>query len=49
MYLAWNGKNIPEEWTHDPTITDNKQNTVAMFSATSRSVIQEVWRHDPLL
>ena len=33
MILSMTNREIPTEWYHDPSIQDNKGNTVAMYYA----------------
>ena len=39
MALANKGIDIPNEWQHDPTLTNNNGDTVAMFYAVNGRTI----------
>ena len=48
MILSEHRHNIPpKEWRHDPNITNNIGNTVAIILAKNMIIPPERWEHDP--
>ena len=43
MELAYNGKNIPKEWEHDPEIKNNEGHTVCYYLWDNGVIAPEEW------
>ena len=49
MRLAECGIDIPKYWEHDPLLTDEDGNTVAMCYAINGNIPNDRWNHDKYL
>lgn len=49
MLLAFEGKDIPKEYYHDPEIRNNNGWTVALILASNGITPDECWQHDKYL
>ena len=49
MLLAYNGKDIPEEWQYNQLLTDNDGLNISIYYALGGHNIPDKWKHDKLL
>jgi len=46
MFLACDGKDIPTQWYHDPTMRDDDGNTVATHLVDNEKDVPPFWKLD---
>ena len=47
MLLAYNDIEIPDQWKHNPSLTNEYDNTVALILANNGIISPKEWYHYP--